>query len=140
MALNRFSTHFFRLLTAGIAVTALLASEHHGLVKSGGLPVPGATIIATKGDERHVTTTDENARGNANRGGRGTNGANGTNGRPSLTQAVNSYQRVDVNSSGDVAAAGETGNLAANEASDLSGSADASFTINGSLSRGLDGP
>jgi hypothetical protein len=243
MALNRLTLSLLRILTAWIAVAGLLASEHHGTVKSGGLPVPGATVTATKGDERHVTTTDENGRysfadlkdgvwkldiemlgftklsnevgvafdapapewtlklmslaeiaappaaatpaanptapaamasvasepakppeksttatpaappstaaantngrstggnGTNGRGGRG--GQNGANGRPSLTQAMNNYQRVDVNATGDLAAAGEAGSLGSNEAADLSGSADASLMMNGSLSRGLDGP
>jgi carboxypeptidase family protein len=235
MALNRFSTPLLRLLAVWVAVAGLMASEHHGTVKSGGLPVPGATVTATKGDERHVTTTDENgryafadlkdgvwkievemlgftrlsnevgiafdapapewslkflplsaivapppanieaaakpaeqpaaapaktpatanvapvpaapaanangnARGNQN-GGRGGRGQNGTanGGRPSLQQAMNNFQRVDVNASGDLAAAGDAGNIAANEMADLSGSASDALSINGSLSRGLEG-
>src|SRR5437016_5178256 len=62
MALNRIHTYFGRALAAWIAVAGLLAAEHHGTVKSGGLPVPGATITATNGDKKHVTTTDENGR------------------------------------------------------------------------------
>ena len=62
MVLNRFPTYFVRLLAAWLAVAGLMASEHHGFVKSGGLPVPGATVTATKGDERHVTTTDEDGK------------------------------------------------------------------------------
>ena len=62
MALNRIHTYFGRALAAWIAVAGLLAAEHHGTVKSGGLPVPGATITATHGDKKHVTTTDENGR------------------------------------------------------------------------------
>jgi hypothetical protein len=238
MALNRSSSHIFRVLAAWLAVSALLASEHHGTVKSGGLPVPGATVIATQGEQRHVTTTDENGnyafadlkdgvwkievemlgfatlntevgiaydapspqwnlkflpladivkpatpaaapaatpsapvtaatepakspdkpatpataaatpapapgtpggRGGNTQGGRGGRGGNGNNGRPSLTQAINNFQRVDVNASGDLAAAGEAGNLGASEAADLSNSADASMMVNGSISRGLEG-
>jgi hypothetical protein len=243
MALNRISSHFFRVLAALVAVTGLLASEHHGTVKSGGLPVPGATVIATQGDQRHVTTTDENGnyafadlkdgvwkievemlgfarlsnevgiaydspapqwdlkflpladvltpqtpkeapaasaapatttadatktpekpaatttpttpaastpapataanggRGNNGgaRGGRGNGNGNGNNGRPSLTQAMNNFQRADLNASGDPAAAGDAGGLGANEASDLSGSAGDAMMVNGSISRGLDG-
>src|SRR5262249_34436427 len=44
----------------GLAVAGLHASEHRGVVKSNGLPVPGVTITATKGDKKAVTTTDEN--------------------------------------------------------------------------------
>jgi hypothetical protein len=53
---------------------------------------------------------------------------------------MNDFQRVDVNAAGNPGAAGDAGGLAANEAADLSGSADASMMINGSLSRGLDSP
>src|SRR5215471_18671879 len=60
MALNRLSIYFMRILAAWIAVAGLFASEHHGTVKSGGLPVPGATVVATQGDQRQATTTDEN--------------------------------------------------------------------------------
>ncbi len=44
-----------------IFVSACLgyASEHHGSVTSGGLPVPGATITATREEKIFVTTTDE---------------------------------------------------------------------------------
>ena len=60
MAANRLSTHFWRLLlVACITLTGLMASESHGVVKSGGLPVPGATVTATQGDKKVVTTTDD---------------------------------------------------------------------------------
>src|SRR3954453_21313876 len=36
----------------------LIASEHHGQVKFGGLPVPGATVTASKGDQKLVAVTD----------------------------------------------------------------------------------
>src|SRR5690242_19130687 len=62
MALNRISSHSLRVLAAWIAVSGLMASEHHGTVKSGGLPVPGATVTAVQGDQRQVTTTDENGK------------------------------------------------------------------------------
>ena len=243
MELHRIHTYFGRLLAAWIAVAGLLAAEHHGTVKSGGLPVPGASVTAIKGDKKLYTTTDENGRysfanladgawtievemlgfaklsnevgiafdapapewnlkllsmsaitaaaaaattapppaatpapptastaaaaaptpakpteasttpapaaaapatatkpaagGTPARGqGRGQTAANG--GRPSLLQS-NGFQRVDVNSSGDLAAAPDTG-LAANEAADLSNSADPSLLVNGSVSRGLDMP
>ena len=43
-----------------LAATALLAAaEHHGTVKTGSLPVPGATITAVQGDKTIVATTDE---------------------------------------------------------------------------------
>ena len=59
MALNHFRNIIGRLLIACIAVTGLVAAEHHGVVKSGGLPVPGATVTITMGDKKQVTTTDE---------------------------------------------------------------------------------
>src|SRR3954454_4445043 len=42
------------LLTPGLTQ----ASEHHGMVKFAGLPVPGATITATMGDKKLVAVTD----------------------------------------------------------------------------------
>ena len=62
MALNRIHTHFGRLLAVWIAVAGLMAAEHHGTIKSGGLPVPGASVTAIKGDKKLFTTTDENGR------------------------------------------------------------------------------
>jgi hypothetical protein len=47
------------LLTVCLTVSQLLASEHHGVVKSGGIPIPGATVTATQGDKKVVTTTDD---------------------------------------------------------------------------------
>jgi hypothetical protein len=35
------------------------ASEYHGQVTFGGLPVPGATVTATQGDSKFVSTTDQ---------------------------------------------------------------------------------
>jgi hypothetical protein len=35
------------------------AAEHHGLVKFGGLPVPGATVTATQADKRFTAVTDQ---------------------------------------------------------------------------------
>jgi hypothetical protein len=40
-------------------VTGVFASEHHGTVKSGVLPIPGATVTATQGDKKLLTTTDD---------------------------------------------------------------------------------
>src|SRR4051812_41025381 len=59
MALNRFFLNLGRLLAATLAVTGLFAAEHHGVVKSGGLPIPGATVTAIQADKKMVTTTDE---------------------------------------------------------------------------------
>src|SRR3954462_4035682 len=47
------------LVTVCLAVSQLLASEHHGMVKSGGIPIPGATVTATQADKKVVTTTDD---------------------------------------------------------------------------------
>src|SRR6185369_7627135 len=62
MALNRIHTHLGRLLAVWVAVAGLMAAEHHGVIKSGGLPVPGASVTATKGDKKLYTTSDENGR------------------------------------------------------------------------------
>ena len=37
----------------------MMASEYHGTVKAGKLPVPGATVTAIQGDKKVATTTDE---------------------------------------------------------------------------------
>ena len=42
-----------------LAALTLAASEHRGTVKFGGLPVPGATIIATQGDKKLTAVTDQ---------------------------------------------------------------------------------
>jgi len=60
MASKRIFINFGRLLAATIVVTGLFASEHRGVVQTGGLPVPGATVTATMGDKKVVTTTDDN--------------------------------------------------------------------------------
>lgn len=39
-------------------VLLLLGSEHHGVVKFGGLPVPGATVTATQGNKTFTAVTD----------------------------------------------------------------------------------
>ncbi len=36
----------------------VIASEHHGVVKFGGLPLPGATVTATQGDKKLTAITD----------------------------------------------------------------------------------
>jgi len=62
MALIPIHTRLGRVLAAWIAVSGLMAAEHHGVVKSGGLPIPGATVTATMGDKKLVTTTDDSGR------------------------------------------------------------------------------
>src|SRR5258708_7315672 len=47
-----------RLAAALLSVVGLAAAEHHGLVKFGGLPVPGATVTATLGDKKFVAVSD----------------------------------------------------------------------------------
>ncbi len=59
MASNHIYPHLRRFLAAWIAVTGLLASEHHGTVKVAGTPLPGATVTATQGDKKLSTTTDD---------------------------------------------------------------------------------
>ncbi len=50
---------FLRSLVAvGLAVVNLMASEQHGQVTFGGLPVPGATVTATQGDKKITAITD----------------------------------------------------------------------------------
>src|SRR4030095_2221453 len=62
MALNRIPIHLRRLLAVLLAVAGVTAAQHHGVIKSGGLPVPGASVTATKGDKKLYTTSDENGR------------------------------------------------------------------------------
>ena len=48
------------LCAALVAFCSLaFASEHHGMVKFGGLPVPGATVTATQADKRFTAITDQ---------------------------------------------------------------------------------
>lgn len=48
-----------RLVAVCLTISSMLASEHRGVVKSGGMPIPGATVTATKGDKKVTTTTDD---------------------------------------------------------------------------------
>jgi trimeric autotransporter adhesin len=41
-----------------LVASALAAAEHHGQVKFGGLPMPGATVTASQGDKKLVTVSD----------------------------------------------------------------------------------
>ena len=45
------------LLAAAMALP-IVASQHQGQVKFGGLPLPGATVTATMGDQKKVAVTD----------------------------------------------------------------------------------
>lgn len=57
---------FRSLIAIGLVVFNLMASEQHGLVTFGGLPVPGATVTATptvtatQGDKKLVAVSDAN--------------------------------------------------------------------------------
>src|SRR5260370_32885189 len=62
MAIKPFSSIAGRFLAAWLAVAGLMAAEHHGTVKSGGLPLPGVTVTATQGEKKQITTTDETGR------------------------------------------------------------------------------
>src|SRR5260370_1598758 len=42
-----------------LALFPLVAAEEHGLVKFGGLPVPGATITTSQADKKLVAITDQ---------------------------------------------------------------------------------
>ena len=42
-----------------IAALPLLAADHHGQVRFGGLPVPGASVTAIQGDQHLATITDQ---------------------------------------------------------------------------------
>src|SRR6266542_4201374 len=42
-----------------LAVSLLSASEHRGVVKFGGLPVPGATVTAVQGEKKLIAVTDQ---------------------------------------------------------------------------------
>src|SRR5574340_239511 len=63
LAMNMATIHSYswvgRLVAASMAISVLMASEYRGTVKSGGLPLPGATVTAVQGEKKMVTTTDE---------------------------------------------------------------------------------
>ncbi len=46
------------LATFPFVTSVLAASEHHGQVKFGGLPIPGVTVTAAQGDKKLVTISD----------------------------------------------------------------------------------
>src|SRR5262245_37899480 len=45
-----------------VAAVSVRAAEHSGRVTFNGVAVPGATVIATRGDQREQTVTDEEGR------------------------------------------------------------------------------
>src|ERR1035437_6083621 len=58
MARKHILNTLFPWTMACVACTLLPASEHHGIVKFGGLGVPGATVTATQSDKKLVAVTD----------------------------------------------------------------------------------
>ena len=58
--------HIMKLLQISVlafaALSSLWASEHHGLIKYGGLPLPGATVTATKGDKSVQAVADQDGK------------------------------------------------------------------------------
>ena len=52
------SKHFYRPFFLFLLALPLASTEHHGQVKFGGLPLPGATVTATMGDKKLVAVTD----------------------------------------------------------------------------------
>ena len=57
MARNHILNTLFCCCLACLAPVMMQASEHHGVVKFAGLPVPGATVTATMGDKKMVAVT-----------------------------------------------------------------------------------
>src|SRR5579864_318891 len=53
------SHRIFPYLGWFLAAWTAMAAEHHGAVKSAGLAVPGATVTASQGEKKFVTTTDD---------------------------------------------------------------------------------
>ncbi len=56
---NRRTGRICRAMAFWLALGGLMASEYHGTVVTSGIPVPGATVTATRESEKQVTTTDE---------------------------------------------------------------------------------
>jgi len=56
---KRMVNYFRYPLLAAVAVFVLAAAEHHGVVRFGAVPVPGATVTATQGDKKVVAVTDQ---------------------------------------------------------------------------------
>src|ERR1700743_3058895 len=53
-------TRVLSMIVFAIALAApLAAAEHRGVVKFGGLPVPGATVTASQGDKKLTAVTDD---------------------------------------------------------------------------------
>src|ERR1041385_5929366 len=58
MALIRFSRLVPWCVLVWLTAFGLKASEHHGQVRFAGLPLPGATVTASLGEQRVVAITD----------------------------------------------------------------------------------
>jgi trimeric autotransporter adhesin len=59
MELKRIHKYLKFFTMACMAVSLSTASEHRGIVKFGGLPVPGATVTAVQGEKKFVAVTDQ---------------------------------------------------------------------------------
>jgi len=59
MPQNRIRNNFLRLMAVSLTLAGLFAAPNTGVIKSGTLPVPGATITATLDAKKVVTTTDD---------------------------------------------------------------------------------
>jgi trimeric autotransporter adhesin len=57
-ALPKIKSFLRSLVAASLVVVNLVASEQHGEVTFGGLPVPGATVTATQGEKTLTAVTD----------------------------------------------------------------------------------
>ena len=55
MGTHRINACFRLLLASMIAACGLMAAEHHGVLKSSGLPVPGATVTVVQATKKAVT-------------------------------------------------------------------------------------
>ena len=55
---NRIRKYLAYGALACLAALPLAAAEHHGIVKFGGLPLPGATVTLTQGDKKLTAVTD----------------------------------------------------------------------------------
>jgi hypothetical protein len=53
------ASHFRDYLVFLLAASCLTAAEYHGTVKTGSLPLPGATVTASQGEKTLVTSTDD---------------------------------------------------------------------------------
>ena len=54
----KFRSLCIALIGLCLVLRPLAASEHHGIVKFGGLPLPGATVTASQGDKKFTAVAD----------------------------------------------------------------------------------